>query len=140
VKPAFSLQALRRTKASECVFRFVFGGLVAVVAAWVGERYGPRVGGLFLAFPSLLPAALTLVKEHDGRRAAADDAKGAALGAFGLACFAVVVAATASWQAPWVSLGLALAVWIAVSVAAWWCFLKTPEAPSRDKGEGALSS
>jgi hypothetical protein len=118
--PSFSPRELKKTQFSEYLVRFVFGGGVAVAAAALGEACGPRVGGLFLAFPALLPASLTLVKQHDGRRAAAQDARGALVGSVGLATFALVVWRTADWAMPALTLGLALLVWALVSVTLWW--------------------
>jgi hypothetical protein len=122
--PEFSLSQLKRTSAAEYVIRFVFGGAVGVAAYMTSQKFGPVVGGLFLAFPALMPASLTLVKEHDGRAAAADDARGALLGALGLASFGAVIAASAACDWPWLSLALALAAWTAVSTSLWWCLLK----------------
>lgn len=117
--PSYSWAELRGTKPSQYLVRFSVGGAIALVAHVTGHYFGPRVGGLFLAFPALLPAALTLVKQHDGRTAAADDARGAMLGCVGLASFAVVM-----WMArassALVSLALALVTWCVVSASAWW--------------------
>lgn len=118
---------MKETSTGEYVIRFVFGGAVALAASAVGEAFGPRVGGLFLAFPALLPASLTLIKRHDGRSAAAADARGAVVGSVGLTCFAGVVWATQAWQAPWLSLSLALLTWTLVSVGLWWCTLQRQE-------------
>jgi hypothetical protein len=104
--------------------RFVFGGLVAVAASLLADAYGPLLGGFFLAFPALLPASLTLVKEHDGREAAADDARGAAIGSLGMGAFALVVWGTAELGAAWLTLCLALAVWALVSAGGWWLLLR----------------
>jgi hypothetical protein len=112
---------LKKTTAGEYLLRFIFGGAVALAASAVGEAFGPRVGGLFLAFPALLPASLTLIKRHDGRSAAAQDARGALLGSLGLTSFAVVLWATLAWRAPWLSLSLALLAWATVSAGLWWC-------------------
>ena len=65
----------------------MFAGIVTLSA-------GDRVGGLFLAFPAILPASLTLINQREGRREAKVDATGAVLGALALIGFAVV-----SWQA-----------------------------------------
>jgi hypothetical protein len=117
--PTFAPAGLAKARPWEWVVRFVFGGVVTAATGMIAHRFGPVVGGLFLAFPAILPASLTLVQQHDGRRAAADDARGACLGSIALAAFAVV-----TWQAPaaWpgaVILVVATVVWIAVAVAAW---------------------
>ena len=77
------------------------------------------IGGLFLGFPSILPATLTLIKKHRGREPAAEDARGAAIGSVGLIAFAFVVTATAERWDAFVSLGAAAVAWLAVSLLAW---------------------
>ena len=77
------------------------------------------IAGLFLAFPAILPASLTLVKQHDGRARAADDADGARLGAISLACFALVIVATGERLPPALSLLAASIVWLAVAIGLW---------------------
>jgi hypothetical protein len=118
-KPRIDPAGLRKPAAWEYVIRFVFGGLVTVGTGLLGKRFGLAAGGLFLAFPAILPASLTLVKHHDGRELAVDDARGACIGTFGLAAFAVVVAMTAERWAPAVVLIAATAAWSAVAVALW---------------------
>jgi hypothetical protein len=118
--PQFSPQQLKRTKWGEYLVRFAFGGGVSVAAWMIGKAFGPRIGGLFLAFPAILPASLTLIKEHDGRGAAKDDALGAALGSLGLGAFALVVWGTAAWDAPTLTLVSASVLWFVVSASAWW--------------------
>jgi hypothetical protein len=119
VNVAFEPQALRKTKPWEYVARFVFGGVVTAATGLVAHRFGPEVGGLFLAFPAILPASLTLVKEHEGREQAAEDARGACLGSLGLAAFALVVWRGAEVAPPAVVLAAATVAWATVSVAAW---------------------
>src|SRR5438874_7084515 len=99
--------SLRQTSLREHLVRFVLGGAMTVAAGLIAKRWGPVIGGLFLAFPAIFPASATLIESHevqrkqqigrDGRRrgrdAAALDALGASLGAMGLAAFAVVL-----WQ------------------------------------------
>jgi hypothetical protein len=127
------LAQLRRTKWREYAIRFVFGGLITAAAGFIARRYGPAIGGLFLAFPAIFPASSTLVEKHEtqkkrraglhgvirGREAAALDAAGAASGCIGLAGFAFVV-----WQLlvsydEWIVLGGAAILWLGVSGLCW---------------------
>ena len=101
------LSALGKTKWYEYAGRFVFGGIVTVLAGLIAKKFGPGGGGLFLAFPAILPASATLIEKHEkqkkeragmsgiqrARNAAGVDAAGAAIGTIGLLCFAVLV-----WQ------------------------------------------
>lgn len=105
---------------------------MTVIAGLIAERFGPSVGGLFLAFPAIFPASATLIEKQQrkrkerrglrgtvrGREAAALDASGAVLGAFGLAAFAVIV-----WlmieKTPITALLSGTATWLVVSVTAW---------------------
>ena len=118
-RPSLAPGRLKETRVWEHAARFVFGGLVTVATGLVAHRWGPAVAGLFLAFPSILPASLTLVKQHEGRASAGDDARGARLGAAGLAAFAVVVAAGASHLPAPMLLALASLAWLLVGVLLW---------------------
>ncbi len=104
-----------------------------MAAGLLAKRYGPVFGGLFLAFPAIFPASATLVEKHErqkkekrglngtarGRLAAALDARGAALGAVGLACFALALWRTLpEWNAA-ACFGAALAAWLGVSRLMW---------------------
>ncbi|HEX7663803.1 MAG TPA: DUF3147 family protein [Polyangiaceae bacterium] len=117
-KPVLRAESLRKTTAKDYLIRFVFGGAVTVIAGLVAERFGPTVGGAFLAFPAILPASLTFVREHAGKPAAIDDAKGATLATSGLAAFAIVLLTTSELSCGW-ALALAGAAWLVVSVAIW---------------------
>ena len=55
---------LKMTTPREYISRFVFGGLVTMFATLIANRFGPVVGGLFLAFPGILPTGLTLTEKH----------------------------------------------------------------------------
>ena len=127
------LSALTKTKWYEYAVRFLFGGAITVVAGLLAKRYGPVFGGLFLAFPAIFPASVTLVEKHErekkqkagisktirGRQAAALDARGAAKGSIGLACFALVVwKLLPIWSGP-ATLLAALAIWIGASILIW---------------------
>lgn len=120
MRPKIKLSSLKKTKAWEYVVRYLFGGLITCAAGVVAEKYGPAIGGLLLAFPAILPASLTLVKQHDGRSKAVDDARGARLGSLALVAFGVAVWLTAEvWPAA-IVLVAALVVWIIASAGAWW--------------------
>lgn len=117
----------------EYALRFVAGGAITVVAGILAKHYGPVFGGLFLAFPAIFPASATLVEKHEnekkrdagipstsrGRLSAALDARGASLGAIGLACFAFVVCRLLPRWNSALTLLLALAAWLGVSLLIW---------------------
>ena len=117
--PRLDLGGLKKTRPWEYLVRFAFGGVITVVAGLVTRRWGPVIGGLFLAFPAILPASLTLVSQHDGRRRAIDDARGGRLGSVGLVGFAAVVATAARAWPPVVVLVVATLVWLVVDAALW---------------------
>jgi hypothetical protein len=99
------LSALAEGHWYEYAIRFVLGGAVTMLAGWIAAKWGPAVGGLFLAFPAIFPASATLVEKRErerkenvglqgakrGRDAAALEATGAALGSIGLMVFATIV-------------------------------------------------
>jgi hypothetical protein len=126
--------SLKETKPREYISRFVFGGVVTVVAGFVADHYGPVFGGLFLAFPGIFPAGVSLVEKHkimrekaegklgirSARGQASVEATGASAGTLGLVGFAVVL-----WQGLpdhrfLLVLLTAGVAWIAVSGLFWW--------------------
>lgn len=127
------LSALRGVKPHEYLMRFALGGAVTLLAGVVADRWGPVVGGLFLAFPAILPATATLLEKHErhrqcragiketsrGRRAAALDARGAATGALALAGFAALVWKLLPAHAAPAVLAAALAGWFGLAVLFW---------------------
>jgi len=106
---------LRDAPRRDWVIRFAFGAGVSALAAIVTKVAGPAVGGLFLAFPAILLASLTLVAKEEGADRAREDARGAALGAVGLIAFALVVWGTTPAWPIWLTLVAATAAWAAVS-------------------------
>src|ERR1700740_1934812 len=98
---------LKQSQRYEYLVRFIFGGTVTALAGVIAKRFGAEVGGLFLAFPAILPAAATLIEKHEkqkkqhigldgtlrGRKAAGVDAAGAWMGALALIVFALPI-----WQ------------------------------------------
>src|SRR6266581_1060457 len=55
--------------------RFVLGGAITLITGLIAARFGPVLGGLFLAFPAILPAGVTLIEQHDGQKAAGASAR-----------------------------------------------------------------
>ncbi len=127
------LSVLKQTKWNDYAARFLFGGLVTAVAGAIAKKFGPGIGGLFLAFPAIFPASATLIEKHEkekkelrglkgaarGRSAASIDAAGASMGSIGLVVFAFVVWQFLPRAQVWVVLALATLLWLAVSVGVW---------------------
>jgi uncharacterized protein DUF3147 len=128
-----STSSLREGRWYEYVVRFVLGGAATVFTGLMSSRFGPSVGGLFLALPAIFCASATLIEDHeirrkrekglDGRRrgqkVAALDAAGAALGSIGMLAFAAAFAVLIPQSASGAFLAASLA-WLLVCVAAWW--------------------
>jgi hypothetical protein len=108
--------------------------LITAVTGIIAKKFGPEVGGLFLAFPAIFPATATLVEKHEtekkkakgidgtlrGRDAAAFDAAGSAMGCVGLFVFALVVLHFIQGHSLWLVLLGGTMCWLAVSVLTWW--------------------
>lgn len=131
VKVNFSV--LGETKWYQYGARFLIGGAITVFAGIVAKKFGPTVGGLFLAFPAIFPASATLIEKHEKEKkekafvdpgfraqtAVALDAIGATMGTLGL-----VVFATLAWQLlpaheSWIVLLGSTIAWFVVSVVIW---------------------
>lgn len=125
--------AIKGIRPHEWIIRFIFGGAICVAAGLIAEKYGPAVGGLFLAFPAIFPAGASLVEAHEkihkrrigadgtnrGRLLAALDAVGAALGCTGLAGFGLVFWLWLPHSATLLVFVLATFVWLTLAVGAW---------------------
>ena len=124
---------LGQTKWHEYAIRFLFGGLITAAAGIIANKFGPGIGGLFLAFPAIFPASATLIEKHEkqkkekeglhgslrGREAASIDAAGSAMGSIGLLVFASVVWQFVARYNTWVVLTGATVAWLAASVLIW---------------------
>jgi hypothetical protein len=123
LRASASVVRLKQTRAREYAVRFVFGGLVTVGAGVAASVWGPVVGGLFLAFPSILPASLTLVAKHARLTGAAGaDGLGAVMGSLGLVAFALVGWGLSERLSAVVVLLLACAAWLIVALGTWAIF------------------
>ncbi|MGF6311934.1 hypothetical protein ABIB82_006009 [Bradyrhizobium sp. i1.8.4] len=128
-----SSSALREGSWSEYLIRFLFGGGATVFTGVISSYFGPYIGGAFLALPAIFCASATLIEKHEirrkrqagldgtrrGQQAAALDAAGAALGAFGMMAFAIVFSLMVDRTVAAAFIGASLA-WLVCSVAAWY--------------------
>jgi uncharacterized membrane protein (GlpM family) len=96
--------------------RFGFGAAVSAGAGVIAVVAGPRAGGVFLAFPAILLASLTLVAKEEGQDQARDDARGGVFGTIGLLGFALVVAVAATRWPLWATFVTATVVWAIVAL------------------------
>ncbi len=117
-------------------------------------KYGPVVGGLFLAFPSIFPASLTLAQSHkkekeqekghseregqeEGEESAYKTAIGASLGSSGLILFGLIIWKFSDLMAPWLVLLIALAGWFGTVIFTWWIVIgknvRATENPAQDE-------
>lgn len=132
-KVQLNLGSLREARGHEYVVRFLFGGLCTAIAGLIAKRFGPGIGGLFLAFPAIFPASATMIENHEkrkkaevgadgttrGRLAASIDASGAVLGCIGLALFALVVWKALPGYNAYGVIAVAVAAWAALSYLLW---------------------
>lgn len=115
----FDPAGLKKASFKEHAARFLFGGVVTVLTGLVAHAWGPEIGGLFLAFPAILPASLTLVKDHDGRRKVLEDARGARASSIGLLAFAICIFTLGERIDPALTLLVATASWLMVAALLW---------------------
>lgn len=122
-----------QTRWYDYAIRFLFGGLITAVAGIIAKKFGPVIGGLFLAFPAIFPASATLIEKHEkqkkeekglrgtrrGREAASVDAAGSAMGSAGLLVFALIVWQFTPHYSTWLVLMSATLAWLTVSVLIW---------------------
>ena len=108
---------LRSIRPRDLAVRFAFGAAVSVVAGIVGFTVGEPAGGVLLAFPAILPAALTLIESREGTSTAVSDVRGAVVGALGMLGFAVAVVVLSGRIPVLVALLVATVTWAALSPA-----------------------
>ena len=127
------LAPLRQIKPHEFALRFLFGGLCTMIAGLIAHHFGPRIGGLFLAFPAIFPAGASLIEKHEaarkqqagmkgwvrGRVLAGVDAAGTALACVGLVAFAAVVWKALPAHGSSLVIAMATVAWFLVSIVLW---------------------
>lgn len=102
--------------ARDLIVRFVFGAAVSVIAGVVGLVAGLRAGGVLLAFPAILPAALTLIEAREGTSQAVADVRGAAVGALAMIGFAAAAVLLAGRTPLGVSMLIATLAWVVLAL------------------------
>jgi hypothetical protein len=134
--PRIELQGLKNKKPKDYLLRFAFGASISLIAALVSLKY-QLLGGMFLAFPAILPASLTLVERDAGREEAAIDAEGAIIGAVGLLAFALVAAYGISAIGAVPALIAAAAAWLVVSMSIYGAVMAWRAALKKDSQRAA---
>jgi hypothetical protein len=133
MRARIDLSSLKETHWHQMAVRFLCGGLATVATGLIAKKYGPGVGGLFLAFPAILPASATLIEKHEkqrkrraglhgevrARRAAGVDAAGAAIGSIGLFVFAALIAAWITLHRAFLVIALSTIGWLVVALILW---------------------
>ncbi|HEY3831220.1 MAG TPA: nicotinamide-nucleotide amidohydrolase family protein [Acidimicrobiia bacterium] len=104
-------------RARDLAARFAFGFGISVAAGIIVQTAGPVFGGMFLAFPAILPATTTLLERRNGLAQAAADVRGATVGALGMVAFASVAWVLLRRISPGAALAAAMLTWIATCVA-----------------------
>ncbi len=127
------ISLLRETRWYQIALRFLVGGLVTAATGIIARKYGPSIGGLFLAFPAILPASATLIEKHEkekkerlglhgvlrARKAVGVDAAGAAIGSIGLFVFALLTAKLLPNSRPSLVIVASTLCWMLVSGIVW---------------------
>lgn len=115
--PEVDAGALAGHSFMDYALRFAFGAAISLVAGLIGLKLGPAAGGVFLGFPAILPASLTLIQRKEGREQAAIDSLGAVLGALAMIAFAALVAGFVMSWGPVLTLAAGLAAWLLSALA-----------------------
>src|SRR5215207_5267770 len=109
-------EKVRALRSRDLLVRFLFGAVTSAVAGSLSILFSPIMGGVFLAFPAILAASLTLIAEEEDRREAREDARGATVGAVALAGFAAI-GVLAFTEIAWPpALAAAFAGWVVASL------------------------
>ncbi len=130
-RPRLQPAKLKEVGAGDLLIRFAFGAAISIVAGVVSLLWNARAGGMFLGFPAILPATLTLIEQKQSKREAEEDDEGATLGSVALLAFA----ATAAWALTDLPAGVAMAsasaAWLVVAVVLYFVVVARAERRQR---------
>jgi hypothetical protein len=115
VGPGIELDKVGSLRPRDYLIRFALGACVSIGAGVIAQTVGARFGGVFLAFPAILPASLTLIEEKEGTRRADRNAIGAVLGGIALIVFAGIGEVVFGRLPAAVALFLVLCGWVGAS-------------------------
>lgn len=116
---------VRKHSLKDYLVRFAFGAAISLAAGLVGLKFGAVAGGVFLGFPAILPASLTLIAKREGKTQAAIDSEGAILGAVALVAFATFVFVLVELLGVAATLALSLALWLLIAIALYAAVMRT---------------
>jgi hypothetical protein len=139
------LGKLKELQWYELVARFTLGGAATILTGLIGHGLGPKIGGLFLAFPAVFPLSATLLEKHQrerkrragiaftlrGRLAAALAARGAMMGSLGGMAFAAMAWRLIPRAGLVIALGAGLLMWVFVAVTLWYVRKHHPWSPRK---------
>lgn len=114
-RPSFELKKIREVRPRDLGIRFVAGAITSVVSGVLATAVSARVGGIFLAFPAILAASLTLIEKQEDSAVAREDARGAVVGGCAMAVFAAVAALAFGDLPGAIVLAIATLAWVAVA-------------------------
>ena len=117
VRPGVDPSKLRKVRPKDYAIRFGLGAIISIAAGILSKVVGARFGGMFLAFPAILPASLTLIQEKEGNRLADRNAIGAVLGSTALVIFAVIGEAAFTNIPAGLAILVALVGWLVTAFA-----------------------
>lgn len=115
-RPRLELSKIRKARPRDLAIRFVAGAAVSIATGVMTLVFGARTGGIFLAFPAILAASLTLIEEQENSAEAREDSRGAVIGGCALTVFAAVATITLAHLNPAIALLLAAAAWLAAAI------------------------
>jgi hypothetical protein len=119
VEAGADLSKLSKIRPRSLAIRFSFGAAISLIAGLISFAFGAKAGGMFLAFPAILPASLTLIEKKEGAEAATHDLDGTILGAAALGPFALVVGVGLRHHGAALVLPAALVIWLGASLVAY---------------------
>ena len=114
-RPSLGLRKVLEVRPRDLGIRHVAGALTSIASGVLTTTVSTRVGGIFLAFPAILAASLTLIEEQEDRPEAREDARGAVIGGVAMAVFAGVATLAFGTLAGGGALSIATLAWVATA-------------------------